>query len=244
MLSVIVPTAWAFKPFCNFLSNVVELPVVGEVIIINNVVERTPKHPVLSHSKVRVYNQDKNIFVNPAWNLGVSYASNDKICILSDDVLVDLRVFFEADKFVNKQIGTLAIGIHFDLYRAQNDQFELVNDVKNLVVDGDIKIKEFGPNVNMSGSGSLFFLDKENWVNIPNEFKVNWGDTWQFKMQECFARKNYFINNCFYYTPWSMAVKTGISCDYQSGEEYKKYENSDYFNLAVENHLKDVNHGR
>ena len=96
----------------------------------------------------------------------------------------------------------------------------------------------------MSGSGSLFFLDKENWVNIPNEFKVNWGDTWQFKMQECFARKNYFINNCFYYTPWSMAVKTGISCDYQSGEEYKKYENSDYFNLAVENHLKDVNHGR
>ena len=41
------------------------------------------------------------------------------------------------------------------------------------------------------------------------------------------------------YTPWSMAAKTGISCDYQNGDKYKMYENTKYFNSLVGNYLKE-----
>ena len=80
MISIIVPAVWGYDPFCNFLLDLVELTVIGEIIIINNNVDKTPKHDVLSHQKVHVYNQKENILVNPAWNLGVSLAKNDKIC--------------------------------------------------------------------------------------------------------------------------------------------------------------------
>lgn len=243
MLSVVVPAAWGYEPFCNFLANVVELPVVGEVILINNNMAKTPDHPVLSHFKVHVYNQEENIFVNPAWNLGVSLATNDKICILSDDVLVDLRVFFEADRFVSKEIGILAMGIHLDLYRAQNNQYEEV-DAKNLITTGDIKIKSIHDRPNTAGMGSLFFIHKENWVTIPEEFKVYWGDTWQSDMQAAYGRINYYINDCFYHTPWSMAVKSGVGCDYQVTPEFKQTENHEYYRIVKENKIEEIIRGK
>ena len=243
MLSIVVPAVWGHEPFCNFLSNVVELPVVGEIIIINNNVSRTPSHDVLSNPKVKIYNQEENIFVNPAWNLGVSLAENNKICILSDDVLVDLRVFFEADRFVSKDIGVLAIGIPNDLFRAQNNLFEQI-DATKLIVSGDIKIKSFDQYPDVAGVGSLFFIHKENWIDIPNDFKIYFGDTWQIEMQTALHRTNYYINNCFYHTPWNMAVKIGVSAEYQQTEEYKSSENSENYKLLFENKLKELKNGR
>ncbi len=243
MLSIVVPAAWGYEPFCNFLENVVELPVVGEIILINNNVSRTPVHDVLSHSKVKIYNQEENIYVNPAWNLGVSLAQNEKICILSDDVLVDLRVFFEADRFVSKEIGILAMGIHHDLYRAQNNQFKHVN-ANNLIVTGDIKIKSINDHPNTAGHGSLFFIHKENWIDIPNDFKIYFGDTWQIEMQTALYRTNYYINDCFYHTLWSMATKIGVSAEYQQTEEYKSSENGENYKLLFESKLKELKNVR
>jgi len=79
MLSVVVPTMWQFDPFCDFLEDLVQLPIIDEVIVINNLVELTPDHSALKHPKVQMHNMPENIYCNPSWNLGARLAKNEKI---------------------------------------------------------------------------------------------------------------------------------------------------------------------
>jgi len=72
MISVVIPTMWKFRPFLQFLEDMLDSPAVGEVIIINNDAVKTPVDHVLSNPKVRMYDFGKNIYVNPAWNFGVA----------------------------------------------------------------------------------------------------------------------------------------------------------------------------
>ena len=231
MLSIVVPAAWGYDPFCNFLEHVVELPVVGEVIIINNNVERTPDHSVLNHPKIKHHKMEKNIFVNPAWNLGVTLAAYDKICFLSDDVAVDLRAFFEGDRFVSKETGVLWIGTSWNTYRLHMEQFDQIKPekYKELIVKGDARIKKASELPDSCGSGSLFFIHKENWVPIPDQLKVYWGDTWQQDMQSHHRRYNYYLNDCFYYSPWSGASRIGVAAEYFASEEFRQNENFENF---------------
>lgn len=235
MISVIIPTIWAYEPFLNFLQYVVELPVIGEVILINNRVELTPDHPVLNHWKLKHHKMPENIYVNPAWNLGVSLAQFDKLCILNDDVLVDLRVFFEADKFVSKDIGILAIGTTIDTYNLHQKRYDEIHDISRLEVTGNIKINEQHLSTGLNGAGTLFFLHKDNWIPIPDILKIHFGDNWQHNLQIKFGRKNYYLNDCFYYTPYSVSIHTGIAQDYQTSTECCAYENYDYYRSLIDN---------
>ena len=245
MLSVIVPAAWGYDPFCDFLQYVVELSVVGEVILINNNIKQTPDHSVLHHQKVKHIKMEKNIFVNPAWNLGVSLATYDNVCILSDDVAVDLRAFYEADKFISKEMGILWIGVSWNLYFLHMRQFDRIDHEKmeKLILTGDVEIKGPSPGLDTCGGGCLFFIHKDNWVPIPEDLKIYWGDTWQQDMQGIYNRQNYSLQNCFFYTPYSGSSCTGISNEYQASEEYKINENyENFYNLKqkyIESMIKE-----
>jgi len=46
---------WQFDPFCDFLEDLVQLPIIDEVIVINNLVELTPDHSALKHPKVQMH---------------------------------------------------------------------------------------------------------------------------------------------------------------------------------------------
>jgi hypothetical protein len=223
MISVIIPVCWGHKPFADFLANLVELPVIGEVVLINNNKHLTPNHDVLFHDKIKHYVMHENIYTNPAFNFGAEVAKHDVLCFLNDDVLVDLRVFLEADKFVSEEIGTLSIGINDDQFKAMQNQFDDLNP-RNILFNGDVKILEFGPSANYAGAGSLFFIHKNNWVDIPKPFKIYFGDRWIFDIQNIIGKINYHINNAFYYTPWHMASKIGIANEYLQTEEYLNNE--------------------
>jgi len=240
MISVIIPVCWGHKPFVNFLANLVELPVIGEVILFNNNKQLTPDHNVLSHNKIKHYIMHDNIYVNPAFNLGALVAKHDILCFLNDDVLVDLRVFLEADKFVTPDIGTLAIGINHDQFKAMQNQFDDQLNPRNILFSGDLSILKFGPGTNYAGAGTLFFIHKNNWIDIPKDFKINFGDTWVFDTQKITGKTNYHINNAFYYTPWHMASKIGVGTEYQQTEEYRKNENRQNL-LAYECDFANVN---
>lgn len=249
MISIIVPVIWKFNPFCGFISRVVELPIVNEVILINNVVSNTPNHPVLSHPKVRLYNQEKNLFTNPSWNLGVSLAKSDTLCILNDDVLVDLRVFFEANDFISKEIGLLCNGLSQDIYKLHaNENPDQVN-MNNVTITGDVKIELPRSNIfdeitcsRMSvGSGCLMFIHKDNWIDIPSDLKQDWGDTWQFEMQNALGRQNYYIYDHFFYSPWKMGRKNGVESDYLQSQEFWEKENYENFKSLKMNKLKELN---
>jgi hypothetical protein len=202
---------WVYEPFLNFIGNVAELTCVGEIIIINNCVKDTPDHAALKHPKIKIQNMERNIFVNPAWNLGVELSIFDTVCILSDDVLVDLRVFIEADKFVSKDIGILGFGYHPVVYEFHAYKKFDLQEIDRYIITGDLKIKEAASDgiVEMTGNGCLFFLNKHNYIPVPKELLISGGDIWQYECQTILNRKTYYINHCFFYTPWNVTNNSG-----------------------------------
>ena len=46
---------WYAPEFCDFLTKIVELPIVAEVVIINNNVKETPDHIALKNHKIRMH---------------------------------------------------------------------------------------------------------------------------------------------------------------------------------------------
>lgn len=209
MISVIVPTMWVHEPFLNFIGNITQLNCIGEIVIINNCVQDTPNHDSLKHSKIKMHNMHRNIFVNPAWNLGASLSQYENLCFLSDDVMVDLKVFLEADKFLSKEIGVLGFGYHPSLMNFQ--RYGIIPDNLDVFkVTGDIKILEERWNgiTEMDGNGGLFFIHKDNYVPIPEDFLISGGDVWTFECQRILGRKNYYINKCFFYSHWGVTTNS------------------------------------
>lgn len=197
MISIITPTMWQFLPYLDFLTYLLDLPVIGEVIIINNNKEATPEHGALTHYKVRMITPEENIYVNPAWNLGAREAKNRNLCFLSDDVIVDMRVFPKVNDFMENADDTLGMTYICPGYADQQQP---------VVTTGEIEI-ETGVVTNRYGYGALFFIRKEDYDPIPEQFKVWFGDHFLFMFMQEKKKTNYYIKNCFFYTPWAVTVK-------------------------------------
>jgi hypothetical protein len=221
MISVIVPTMWNYGPFLRFVNDIVQHPNVGEVIIIDNDFINMPwdndyKH-VLGHEKVKRFTPPGNIFVNPAWNFGASIASYDHLCFMNDDVIFDLKLFNRVDNMMSPEVGV--VGICPGVEGAKQAPFK----------DGSIDIVPWALEPHdmflgcRLGFGCLFFMHKDNWVDIPHEFRVYFGDDWVFDNQQLvYERPIHLITNCFFYTPYAATTaKMNLEKAYQ--REYELY---------------------
>lgn len=186
MISIIVPTMWRYEPFLDFAQYLVRVDVVSELIIINNDNTKTPQHPVLSHPKVRVLDFGQNIFVNPAWNMGVNAAREDIVCILNDDLQFDLKLLYKIADFIQPNMG--AIGL-------------MTGDVTHGQVPITTGRIEFFPfeGQNCIGFGELMFLHKNAWVDIPEGMNIGMGDVFIFERCLYHGLQNYFIANMFHF---------------------------------------------
>ena len=88
MFTVIMPTLQRSEVTPTLVDMYCAHPLVHEVIIVNNA--STPYFR--GHAKIRILDQNQNIFVNPAWNLGVVEAQSKFIIISNDDILFDPHV--------------------------------------------------------------------------------------------------------------------------------------------------------
>lgn len=186
MISVIVPTMWNYEPFARFVMELVKVPAIGEVIIIDN----DPQKNLLqgfTHPKLSVHAQNKNLVVNPSWNLGARLAQNEKLCFLNDDVIVDTKVFYKIDEWLNEHVG--AVGVR--------PPDPANNDLP--FVDGSIDIVPHKAQT-LYSFGTLFFVHKKNWIPIPESLQLGFGDNWVYDSQIMLNKKvNYLISNIFYY---------------------------------------------
>jgi len=192
--SIIVPTIWRYAPFVDFVKDLVKFDMVDDIIIINNNVDLTPNDDVLSHWKVRMVNEPENTGVNPAWNKGVSGAKNDKICILNDDVVFDLKMFYHVDQVLGPESGV--VGICPGVPEFNQPPFK----------SGIIKIVPW-TGQHTYGFGCLMFVHRNWWVDIPEGLKIYYGDNWIF--DTCLARglTNYIITDSLFYTPFATSTK-------------------------------------
>jgi len=222
---------WKYEPFLDFVADLVKVPVVGEVIIINNDVGATPDHPILQHEKVRHFAEEENLFVNPAWNFGVKNARYDKVCIINDDIIVDLKVFYKMDGWLTEDVGAAGI-------------VEFLPDKLHLqppFVNGSISLTQRTTEI-CYGFGVLFFIHKNNWVDIPEGLRINFGDNWVFDSQVYIKHKpNYLISDLLFFHAGGQTTSTvqATNSQYHELEEqrYKEVMNEltqqDYRSQAI-----------
>ncbi len=157
MFTCIIPTLWRSSRIHKLLIDLSQCEQVGEIILIDNANGADVNIP-----KVKHYRLKENIFVNPAWNLGVSLASFENIAIINDDVNFDTSIFATLQPQM-KDIGVC--GMMFENYSKKQTENIKIFDVKERPY----------------GWGCLFFFHLTNYVQIPNELKIACGDDYLIK---------------------------------------------------------------
>jgi len=178
--SVVVPTMWRYEGFVPFLSKLLNCTNVEEVIVIDNDTNSRPTLP--TNSKLRVFEFGTNIFVNPAWNFGIKESRCNKVLIVNDDIEFDTAVFDAVSEYVTPDNGLIGLcpgEPDFNQYQ---------------ITDGNIKIIKW-QGEHTYGFGCMFFVDKRNWVDIPSDLKIYYGDNFTFDLMIAANKPNYLITN-------------------------------------------------
>jgi hypothetical protein len=164
-ISVIIPTIWVGTRLPEMLKQLYACEQIGEVILINNAKDKTPDFE--RHEKLLYVEPDQNIFVNPAWNMGVRLAKYDYIINTQEDVffnvnnLVQFINHIETSGYNLKDLGI--IGMHLDNFYMESAK---VNEVELINLD-----PEKG-----GGWACCLIYHKQNWKHIPETIKIYYGD--------------------------------------------------------------------
>jgi len=153
--SVIIPTMWYSDKILKSLPLLESSPDVGEIILIDNNKSRRPAQ-ISSTDKIILLEQEENIFVNPAWNLGVELANYENICISNDDLVWDVNCL----PYINENLHLGIIG----------------QDGNNYYGGGKYSLHKLDKRG--WGWGCLLFVHKTKWKPIPSTLKVAYGDDW------------------------------------------------------------------
>lgn len=177
---------WRHEPFVEFVHRLAEQDCCGEIIIINNDSSRTPS---IHNSKIRLLDYGKNIGVNPAWNVGV-YASNyDNICIMNDDIDFDFAVFEKVSNVLSKGVLLVNSVWPFDDPRPN---------------PGTIDIRSYQEGDQLFHYGSLMFITKSDWIHIPSDLVIFFGDNWIWNHMQARYNTVQIIWNLRLHTPGSV----------------------------------------
>jgi len=158
--SVIIPTMLKSPRLTKLVNDIQSSEFVNEVIIIDNSGNSTPT--LQPHPKQRYICEGKNIGVNPAWNKGVELAKNDLICISNDDLNFNPVIFQVISDGILNEHGIIGMG-------GGNYKKDFNHDVS-------LHLETWRPGMNDWGWGSLLFTLKSNWIPIPEDMIVWYGD--------------------------------------------------------------------
>ena len=158
--SVIIPTLWKSNRIHKLLSDLIKCQYVDEIILIDNAGKFFEYYEALD--KVKLVQVEENIYVNPAWNLGIKIAKNDLIALVNDDINFDTNIFGVIDENVLNRFGIVGMG--------EGNYKEEIDETKGPYLD------VWQPGVNDWGWGCMILLNKKNWIDIPEDIKIWYGD--------------------------------------------------------------------
>jgi hypothetical protein len=158
--SIIIPTLWKSKRIHKLLSDLIKCEFVGEIILIDNAGKFFEYYEALD--KVKLVQVEENIYVNPAWNLGIELAKNECIALCNDDINFNPNIFGVIDESILTYVGIIGMG--------EGNYKDEIDKEKGSYID------IWEPGVNDWGWGCLILLKKSHWLPIPNEIKIWYGD--------------------------------------------------------------------
>lgn len=166
MVTFVIPTLWKSDRIYSTIDAVRHSNIEGiELIIIDNANSDFKS----DSDKVRVIKLDDNIFVNPAWNIGVSIALNEYVCLLNDDVELNISVLINS--FINSINNIPGFSKDFGMLAYESGK-HLSSEINT---DGQIlPLREL--ELKGTGFGQLMLFHKNNYCKIPEHFKVYFGD--------------------------------------------------------------------
>jgi hypothetical protein len=158
--SVIIPTLWKSNRIHKLLFDLIKCQYVDEIILIDNAGKFFEYYEALD--KVKLVQVEENIYVNPAWNLGIKIAKNDLIALVNDDINFDTNVFGVIDENILDTFGIVGMG--------EGNYKEQIDETIGPYLD------VWKPGVNDWGWGCMILLNKKNWIDIPEDIKIWYGD--------------------------------------------------------------------
>lgn len=181
--SVVIPTLQRSPDLRPLVERCAGHPMVHEVLVINNAPD--PLH--WASPKVRVLHQPENIYVNPAWNLGVHTATGRFLAILNDDILFDPELFTLVGRALqNPFVGIVGIG----------------SKCYEPGAGRRLRLRPVGHRP--FGFGTAMFLRRSRYTDVPAEMKIFGGDDWLFQAQR---HLNFVITDFAVHT--EMSVTSG-----------------------------------
>lgn len=170
---------WRGKGFPDYLTRLSQIRIIQQVIIIDNNKEMRPRIDSQDPGKIQILEMDSNIFVSPAWNLGVSCSKGEVICLLNDDCPVKEHAFALAYALIMQDkdnIGIIGLDWH--------------NQTGNLTIS---KVNQMQGH----GFGSCMFLHHKNYVPIPNDMLIWYGGNVIFYTQLFAGKSNFALTGFF-----------------------------------------------
>jgi hypothetical protein len=178
MITFITPTLWKSDKILDNIESFKKANIPNsEFIVIDNT------NSSFNDPQVKVLKQDENIFVNPAWNLGFEYASNEILCILNDDISFNFKnLYHNLSKIDDLDFGVIGFDANANFYEEHNN-------------DNDDYIFEEAPCRSL-GFGCMMIIKKSNYIVIDKELKVFFGDDLLYWWNKDYhKRKIYNITN-------------------------------------------------
>ncbi|MGY5318351.1 glycosyltransferase family 2 protein [Neomicrococcus lactis] len=157
LFSVVIPTLQKSPDLNPLVEQCASHPLVAEVLVINN----APQSLNWDSPKVRVLQQDGNIYVNPAWNLGAREAQSRFLAIINDDVRFSDEVFDQAARVLDR------------------GRFSMIGPSESCLNEHvGKKIGHRRGSLSTVPFGTLMFLRKDDYVPIPDDLLIWGGDHW------------------------------------------------------------------
>lgn len=157
--SIVIPTMWMSNKLYSMLIKYEKCEYIKEVIIIDN----DPDHTMdlTEFTKIRYYSKGKNIFVNPAWNWGYSLSKYNLI-LANDDILIHNL----------DDVMRLISQMKYDIIGISTEK-EVNNTTLRIESISQFPQKNYG-----------CFLYVKNYVYIPDQIKIWYGDDILFNVNE------------------------------------------------------------
>ena len=163
-----MPTMWRSDKTKGLLSLLSKHKLVSEILVIDNDPSARPKMKRIK--KLRYIYKGENIFVNPAWNLGVKESKRDNLIIVNDDVIIPNSLINKMSEELDKYE---IIGLHPESFNSKMVLYDTIHP---------------GPHIG-HGWGCCIFMKKDMWEDIPDGLNVWFGDNWICKDQKCYSVK-------------------------------------------------------
>jgi hypothetical protein len=211
MISVIVLTLWVNPEITiSLIQSLQESKYIDQIILIENKVLNQD----LNFSKLERHQQEENIYVNPAWNLGVMLSKNNKLLIINDDIHFDDNLVKLALPYISPENGMIGIKTYEG---SPTDKKEMAKINTSLF--------------HQPYYGSLFFIHKDSYNFIPENIKIFCGDLYLYYLS---LKQNWIITGFYYNREGSLTTNKEIF-NFIKLEDIKKWTiiKDNFFNKQI-----------